>query len=361
MGKRTNTAKWMENQHRWQINVQKDGVRRSFTSSKPGRAGQREANSKADAWLDDGLVDTHVRVGALFEEFIETKKESTGKGNWTNMQSRYRSYIQPYIETKKISSLNEQDLQNIINKAYHNKDLSAKSLRILKGDLTAFLKFCRMKKATALLPENLKIPAQARRPQKRILQPNDLVLLFNRENTSWRGKECFDEYVHAYRLAVLTGLRPGEQIGLRWSDIIGDEIHVQRSVNVHGEVTQGKNANAVRTVVLSPLACAEIEAQRLLTGNEKTVFEIPDELRYYRHWKTFAAHNGITPVSLYELRHTFVSVAQALPEGLVKKIVGHSKSMDTWGTYAHMLQGQQKDTALRLEETFQGILTSQKS
>lgn len=43
MGKRTNTAKWMENQRRWQINVQKDGVRRSFTSSKPGRTGQREA------------------------------------------------------------------------------------------------------------------------------------------------------------------------------------------------------------------------------------------------------------------------------------------------------------------------------
>lgn len=52
MAKRTNTAKWMENQHRWQINVQKDGIRRSFTSSKPGRTGQREANAKADAgWM----------------------------------------------------------------------------------------------------------------------------------------------------------------------------------------------------------------------------------------------------------------------------------------------------------------------
>lgn len=50
MGKRTNTAKWMENQRRWQINVQKDGVRRSFTSSKPGRTGQREAKDHP-GWL----------------------------------------------------------------------------------------------------------------------------------------------------------------------------------------------------------------------------------------------------------------------------------------------------------------------
>ena len=49
--KRTNTAKWIESAHRWQINVQKDGVRKTFVSAKPGRTGQREANAKADAWL----------------------------------------------------------------------------------------------------------------------------------------------------------------------------------------------------------------------------------------------------------------------------------------------------------------------
>ena len=64
MGKRTNTAAWLPNQQRWQINVQKNGVRRSFTSSKPGRTGQREANAKADAWLDDGISNTRMLVEA---------------------------------------------------------------------------------------------------------------------------------------------------------------------------------------------------------------------------------------------------------------------------------------------------------
>lgn len=35
MGKRTNTATWNEKYNRWQINVQKDGYRRSFYSSAP--------------------------------------------------------------------------------------------------------------------------------------------------------------------------------------------------------------------------------------------------------------------------------------------------------------------------------------
>lgn len=68
MGQRTNTATWLPNQQRWQINVQKNGVRRSFTSSKPGRTGQREANAKADAWLDDGISNTRMLVEAAYPQ-----------------------------------------------------------------------------------------------------------------------------------------------------------------------------------------------------------------------------------------------------------------------------------------------------
>jgi len=57
MGKRTNTAAWLPNQQRWQINVQKNGVRRSFTSSKPGRTGQREANARrTHGWMTASAI-----------------------------------------------------------------------------------------------------------------------------------------------------------------------------------------------------------------------------------------------------------------------------------------------------------------
>lgn len=65
MGKRTNTAVWSDKYKRWQVNVQQDGKRRSFYSSTPGRKGQREANAKADAWLDNGIENTSTRVAAL--------------------------------------------------------------------------------------------------------------------------------------------------------------------------------------------------------------------------------------------------------------------------------------------------------
>ena len=70
--KRTNTAKWIESAHRWQINVQKDGVRKTFTSAKPGRTGQREANRKADDWLEHGVKNSG-KVADAWALFLQSR------------------------------------------------------------------------------------------------------------------------------------------------------------------------------------------------------------------------------------------------------------------------------------------------
>lgn len=77
MSKRTNTAQWEEKYQRWRIAVQKDGVRKQFYSSTPGRTGQREANAKADRWLDDGIGVKARRVDDLYQEWYATVVKTT--------------------------------------------------------------------------------------------------------------------------------------------------------------------------------------------------------------------------------------------------------------------------------------------
>lgn len=356
MGKRTNTAVWSDKYKRWQVNVQQDGKRRSFYSSTPGRTGQREANAKADAWLDNGIENTGTKVAALYEDFITAKKAGTSQSHWRGVVSRWQNHICPVIGLKRIDRLSENHLQEVINRAYTEKHLSAKSLQNLRSDLVAFMKFCRRAKATTMMPEGLTIPASAARPQKRIVQPRDLIKLFNCDTTIYRGKRIVEPYIHAYRFEVLSGFRPGEIKGLEWADIVGMEVHLSRAINVYGEVTQGKNANAVRLYTMSALAAAEIEAQRKLTGGEKYVFDISTEQTYRKHWLRYLAANGMAHTTPYELRHTFVSIAKKLPEGLVKSLVGHSQSMDTFGVYGHAVEGEAADTAQRVNDLFSDIL-----
>lgn len=355
MSRRTTSARWTGT--RWRIDVQKDGKRKSFYSSIDGRKGQREANKKADAWLDDGIEVRGGRVETIYKEWLAELQLTTSKSNWRPIDSRWRTWVSHIIGHKYVNSLTEQDLQNVINKAYA-AGKSRKTLQSLCTDMRAFIKYCRKRRLIMFLPEEIKIPAGARYKGKQILQPQDLIMLFNKDKTMLRGKEVRDEYINAYRFQVLTGLRPGELIGLSWTDISGRTVHIHRAVNIIGETTQGKNQNAVCSFVLSDMAKRILEDQKEYTEGCPTVFEITREERYRRHWKTFATHNNISAVTPYELRHTFVSVVKTLPAGEVKELVGHSMNMDTFGTYAHYLDGDDGRTAQSVNTVFLRVLNA---
>ncbi len=247
--------------------------------------------------------------------------------------------------------MTDQDLQDVLDAACA-AGRSKKTLQNLCADLSGLLKFARKCGYTSYRPEELSVPASARCKSRRILQPDGLITLLRSDETVRRGKPVKDEYIHYYRLAVLTGMRPGELLGLEWVDVDGSVVHLKQSRNTSGHLTEGKNENALRTVALSARAVQELDAQRALTGGRRRVF--PDYLTEHvrRRWKVYCAHNGIPYCTLYELRHTFVSIAQGLPEGQLRSLVGHSRNMDTYGIYAHHVQGQEDRLSAALDDVF---------
>lgn len=362
MSDRVNTAVWFEKYGRWQIKVQKDGVRRTFTSAKPGRTGQREANAKADAWLSGGVGSKGRRltVSDVYPDYLASLKLRTSQSNWIPKESRWRNRILPYIGAVRLSALNDQLLQNVVDANFAD-GLSKKTLRNIAGDIREFLKFCRKSGYTDYRAEELDVPAGARYKGKKVLQPDDLAKLFSCTFTRFRRKVVFDEWVYAYRFQVVTGLRPGELIGMEWSDIAGDFLNLKRSINQYGELTKGKNENAVRSIRLFPLAKEILRQQYEMAGGVGSVFEIDKEARYYKALQRFCKFNGFTACSAYELRHTFVSAVKTLPDGEVRDWVGHSEDMDTFGTYSHTLVGDDLQSSAAINAVFLRLLALSKS
>lgn len=367
MPTRTNSAKWSEKAQRWQINVQKDGKRRSFYSSTPGRNGQREANRKADAWLEASLVRQGSRIDTLLDAWLAEVKETTSYSHWRQYDGYARNWIKPQIGGMKIENLTEQHLQAIITAGF-KKDLAHKTLCNMRACLTAFVKYCRKCRVTTLRPENVTIPKGAKKSEKTILQPEDVRTLFSSDMTTWRGRPARDWFIHAYRFAVTTGLRPGELIGLEWKNIRGDKITITGSINNDGERTQGKNDNARRTFKVPLAAQRELELQRglLKTAGLLSPYVFPrqdgDFVRqtaFERAWDRYCAHNGLPKTSPYELRHTFVSINKDMPDALLKAMVGHSEDMDTQATYGHELQGDMQRAAGMVDVAFSTILRSE--
>lgn len=345
--KRKNEAVWNDKESRWSIKVQRNGVRKSFHSSIFGKKGKIDCEKKADDWLDRSTTGEDMRVDILFDSFIEDMRKLDK--NVGQYESFGRTRIKTAIGQRKIGSISEQDLQDIIHTA--NKDgLSKKTQGNLRGCMTAFIKYCRKRNCTNLVPADLEVRRTAPTYAKRTLQPNEIQKIFSSDKTLYKGREIEDRYIYLYRFAICTGLRPSELCGLQWGDISDGTITVHRYINVDNDMTSGKNKNANRTFKLSALAQESLAQQKIALAEEHIAsvwvfpwrdgnFTTQDNL--YKAWKRYAKHNGITPVSLYEMsRHTFVSINKHMPIELLKRVVGHSTTMNTTGTYGHLVQGE---------------------
>lgn len=373
--KRKTEAYWNEKLQRWQINVQKDGKRKTFVCSaancnKNSKKGKIEAERKADMWLENVQINNNDRIDNLIEKYKNKLMRSTTQSHYRQYFSILKNHIQPAIGHKRIKNLKEMDLQNIIDNVYYQRDLAEKTLINIKGCITNFIKFCRLSGVTKLHPEGLSIPKSAKQSDKKIFSPADLVILFSKDRTTHRYQEIFDHYIYVYRFMTLTGLRPGEAIGLKYSDIKNEVVTIKRSINYYGEETQGKNKSARRPFKLSDMAKEVLKQQDnylkslgiksdyiFVNENGETITQQYLNTRLQKYCRYNNLENVLTP---YELRHTFNSINDDMPDRLRKMVMGHSKSMDTNRIYSHQKQGDLDKIANYTDEAFLRILDNKK-
>lgn len=359
MSTRKNEARWSPTQNLWRIDIQKDGKRKIIYSSIKGRKGKIDCEAKADAWLEmQGAEEANPRLCDLWAQYLTDVKASSGSSNYIKTEQIGRLYILPTLKNRHIKSIRMQDWQNCINAA-GKRGLSKKTCSNIRGAITTLYRYCRRNRITMERPEYLTVPRDAPVGERRILQPDQLRTLFTREDVIYRGAKTPCWCIHLWRLCALTGMRRGELAGLKWSDIDGSILHISRSINSQREETRGKNDNARRYIVLSPLMQKELDEQRSATKRAGVVSPwifpaqngeqiSPDSID--REWMRYRKQHGITS-SIHELRHTMISVVSPeVPDALLKPLVGHSKAMDT-DIYRHIVDGQ----AARASELIDGV------
>lgn len=149
-----------------------------------------------------------------------------------------------------------------------------------------------------------------------------------------------------FEVAFGTGLRPSEQLALKWSRIDWN----RRTASViegwrDGQITALKVASAQRDVDLLPPVLRALERQRLVAGGSDLVFPNArgdymrlDNLRH-RVWYPALEKAKLSQRDLYTTRHTFATHALAVGEdpGWVAKMLGHTTLQMIFMTYYRYL------------------------
>lgn len=354
MTERKNEARWLEKYQRWQFNVQRNGRRKTFYSKIPGTKGKIDAEKKADKWLQTSYEQPNIRFAKLYEQFLAEKELHRGVS--TSGIKQYASigkvHLLPILAHKKAQNITQKDWQQCIDTAYtrslaNGKPISRRMLKNIRATINVICSYAQRQCIPLQPPNALVFPAMATINKRTVLQPNDIRTVFSREDyLTASGQPQTFWYIHLIRFILFTGLRPGEAIGIRPAeDIQGDHLHVQRSINYHGEITTGKNKNAQRILYLSPSIKKIIhdQQQMLLKHNITSPWlftnrtgDFVRQSSAYRSWRHYRDYHGLSASHIYELRHTMATATKhELPEHLLKMILGHSAHMDTYGTYVH--------------------------
>ena len=169
-------------------------------------------------------------------------------------------------------------------------------------------------------------------------------------------------YGAAVTLALTTGMRRGEILGLQWDDIdMTDDpprLRVRRTLQrIGGQLVTGepKSTKSRRTITLPALAKQALQRHRITQAQERlvagdewveedyvfaTASGLPvDPRNFHRSWHILLDKVGLDRRPLHEARHAAASLmlSYGVPLKAVQETLGHSSIQITADTYGHLM------------------------
>ena len=180
-----------------------------------------------------------------------------------------------------------------------------------------------------------------------------------------------------FSVAVALGLRLGEVLGLRWSDIDlkRGELRVRQILQRQkGRICFGepKSKRSRRTLPLPMVATDALKShrtrqlkERMLAGSRwhdsglvftSTIGTPVDDRNVRRAWKALLAAADLPYVRIHDLRHTAATLllTQGVHPRVVMETLGHSQIGVTLNTYSHVLPALQREAADEMDKALGG-------
>ncbi|PGB20457.1 site-specific integrase [Bacillus toyonensis] len=321
-------------------------------------------------FLDNEVVNlSQMTYTAYMDEWVKERKIHLQKSTFETHMIYYRNIIQPKLGHFKLGQIEPIHIQKFINDLVNDTNYSPHTIHLVFRIISASLKKAQVMK---LIKEN---PATGttlpRRVRKEInVWTYEQVCYFLEESRNVkRLTRCYVAFV----MSILTGMRQGEIMGLRWKDIDFDRgiIYIRQTLTQTAEIKPGaKNASSVRSIHI-PAKLIEVLNEHYKKIKDERIFHgrgyndndlvictqdgrpmIPRNLR--KEFYHLTEKLGLPKIRFHDLRHTHATllIQQNVNVKLIAERLGHSDIETTLNTYSHVLPDMQKSVSDKLDKIF---------
>lgn len=366
----TGTAARLRKDGRWECRVtigRKAGrqLQRSYFGTT-----QQEAERKRDdavRQLTGGIIlaGERVTVDRYLRDWLKARKTHIRESTWTRYAGLAEHNIIPAIGHVPVARLTPAAVEHMLAEAVEHglSPRTAGHMRsLLRNALNRAMKHGELLRNPASLAE----PPKVEEDEQRVLTPEEVHRFL---------EQVFgDRWEALYVVAIATGLRQGEILGLRWQDVDLEArtLRVEQQMQ-RRRLVDPKTKKSRRIVGIGPSVVAHLRAHQLRQeqqrrfvvrgdwGNaENLVFTNmrggpihgPHVTRYFQ--KHLAAA-GLPRLPFHALRHTAASLllAQGVDEKARQVILGHTTPKMT-AHYTHVLPAALRDAADRMDAVIGG-------
>lgn len=330
-----------------------------------------DALRKLEVQVNEGtyVESKNIPFKQYIEDWLSIKKISLSNSSISLYERSIKNHISPSLGNILLSKIKPQHIQKFIVELY-KKDLEDATIKRIFNILNACLN-------DAVKFEDLSI-----NPASKVEKPK----VSPKEMNIWSIKQIkrFLKYSEDHRLncafylALMTGLRKGEILGLRWKDVDLENqvLYVNQTLEYDGKTIKkgAKTKNSIRSVTFSPSTKNVLLKHKEQQEAEKNFFAS----EYLDQNLVICAQNGapyhprnltrvfnslkrkanLPHIRFHDLRHTHAAlmIAQNEPMKLIMERLGHSQISTTIDVYGHLLPNMQHDASNRLDQTIFGEL-----
>ena len=347
---------------RWAVQLMVHGKRitRYAPTKKAAQAALRELRRQArmDPTPLVRPIATSAPPGPTVAAFIDQWLAAAGLKPTTeeSYRNNLRAHVLPIIGELRLDQVTASHVAQVIATCR----AQGKSSRTAQYAYTLTRRLLQVATDWNLIPVNPAV--QVKRPPA---QPRERIVWSVAQTSAFVTycQEASGLWGDLFLVALLSGLRLGELLGLEWRDADWDRgcITVRQTVvELKGPVwvTQTpKTRSSIRTVTLpSPALTVLLRRHQHARDSEGPIFRREDGQPPRRHalaeqFRRFCRRAGVPYIGLHGLRHQHVSLLAhaGVPVKVAQQRVGHSTPMLTLSIYTHVLGDADQQSAAALE------------